>query len=245
VNVDAFARAVRTATGEGPLRILSCGRIEDMSKGVFWIPEILKHVRSLGVDTILTVAGDGPDLAELKRRIEAAGLSASTEFRGWVSRHGLPDLYASHDVALFPSRFEGLPLAVVEAMAAGCVPIATRIRGVTEFLIQNERTGALFPPGDVAGAARILAELSRDRTQLTEMQSACRASAASRFDSREQARAFCDIVAAVSKAPRSIQKPRSMEQWRIARGLRPAWWTSLPESWKNSLRVLRERIGAV
>jgi glycosyltransferase involved in cell wall biosynthesis len=231
--------------GNGPLRLLSCGRVEDISKGVFWLPKILKKARALGLDARLTVAGDGQDRAELERRVDSAGLRGVTEFRGWVQREDLPRLYAEHEVFLFPSRYEGLGVACIEAMAAGCVPVATRIRGVTDFVIENGRTGLLFPSGDTGTAARLLADVERDRGRLRRMRDACRAETAGRFGVRGQARAFADIVERVVAHPRRIKDPLPMEKWRIAQGLKPAWWTSLPEPVKNRLRVLRERAGVI
>lgn len=240
-----FSECARVDAAAEPLRILSCGRIEDISKGVFWLPPILKKARSHGLDARLTVAGNGSDRPELERRIHSAGLRDITHFRGWVEREDLPRLYAEHDVFLFTSRFEGLGLALVEAMAAGCVPLATRIRGVTDFIIEDGRTGLLFPSGDTGTAARLLADLARDRARLREMRDACRAATASRFGVREQARAFAEILERVIAQPRRIKAPSPIERWGIARGLRPAWWTSLPEPLKNGLRVLRERAGVI
>jgi len=240
-----FSECPRTDAGDGPLRVLSCGRIEDISKGVFWIPEIVKKAFARGLDMRLTVAGDGPDRAELQRRINSSGLRPITEFRGWVQREDLPRLYAEHDVFLFTSRFEGLGVALIEAMAAGCVPLATRIRGVTDFVIEDGRTGFLFPSGKTEAAARLLADVAANRGRLKEMQDACRAATAGRFGVREQARAFAEVVERVIAHPRRIKDPLPIEKWSIARGLRPAWWTSLPEPVKNGLRVLRERAGVI
>ncbi len=86
LNCDVFSERARADTIDGPLRVLSCGRIEDISKGVFWLPTILAKARANGADVRLTVAGDGPDRAELERRIGSAGLGGITKFRGWIER---------------------------------------------------------------------------------------------------------------------------------------------------------------
>ncbi len=240
-----FAAQERIDKEDGPLRILSCGRIEDISKGVFWIPEIVAKARALGANITLTVAGDGPDCAELEKRIGRLGLQEITRFRGWVRAEDVPRLFAEHDVFLFPSRFEGLGLALVEAMVAGCVPVATRIRGVTDFVVQDGQTGLLFPSGDVNTAARLLKRLGDDRKHLVELRKAGREKSSERFDIREQARIFAESLACVKAKPRRIKDPLPIEQWRIMRALKPAWWTGLPEPVKNHLRVMRERVGVV
>jgi glycosyltransferase involved in cell wall biosynthesis len=242
IECKEFLECSREDASDDRLRILSCGRIEDISKGVFWLPEILKKVRSRGLNVRMTIAGDGPDKSELERRFNSAGLRGITEFRGWVQREELPRLYADHDVFLFPSRFEGLPVGLVEAMAAGCVPVATRIRGVTDFIIEDGRTGLLFPSGDTEAAAHILADVASNPIRLMKMREACRSDAGARFQVRDQARAFASVVEKVVDRRQTIKAALPMNKWEILRGLRPAWWTSLPEPLKNSLRVLRERL---
>jgi len=245
VDSRRFAAQERDDKDGRPLRVLRCGRIEDMAKGVFWIPAIVAKSRALGVDVALTIAGDGPDRAELERRVQCSGLQAHTDFRGWVSREELPRVYAEHDVFLFPSRFEGLGLALVEAMAAGCVPVATRIRGVTDFVVKDGQTGFLFPPGDVGAAAHLLNRLGNNRKQLIAMRQACRENSFDRFDVREQARTVADSLARTVAEPRRVKDPLPIAQWNIMPSLRPAWWRRLPEPVKNHLRVIRERVGAV
>jgi hypothetical protein len=104
-------------------------------------------------------------------------------------------------------------------------------------VVEDGRTGLLFPSGDTGTAARLLADLARNRGRLRGMRDACRAATARRFGVREQARAFADIVERVIARPPRIKDPLPMERWNIARGLKPAWWTSL--------RVLRERVGVI
>jgi glycosyltransferase involved in cell wall biosynthesis len=245
VDCRAFLEEHRTDSETGPLRIISCGRIEDISKGIFWVPEIVAKARALRQDITLTIAGDGPDRLALEKRVDRHGLKSCTSFRGWVNPKDVPRLYAEHDVFLFPSRFEGLGLALVEAMAGGCVPIATRLRGVTDFVVQDGYTGYLFPSGDVSHAARLLIYVASDRKRLFAMRRAARATHLEKFDIRKQARTIAEILDQIQAKPRRIRKPLPLDEWRIARGLRPAWWTTLPEPLKNQLRVMRERVGIV
>lgn len=245
VDSKPFSQYQREDNDEGPLRLLSCGRLEDSSKGIFWLPEILRKARRRGVDARLTVAGDGPDRTELERRIDRAGLHRITQFVGWVPRERLPHLYAEHDVFVFPSRFEGLPLALVEAAAGGCVPLATQIRGVTDFVVDHGRTGLLFPSGKTDRAAQLMAGLFHDRLRLRSMRDACREEANRKFNIEDQARAFVQIVEGVIAHSSRPADPLSIEKWMLLPGLTPAWWTSLPEPMKNVLRELRERMGVL
>jgi glycosyltransferase involved in cell wall biosynthesis len=94
------------------------------------------------------VVGDGELRAELEGL--AAPLGDRFTFLGW--RDHVHQLLASFDVFAFPSRFEGLCLAVIEAQAAGVPVVATPVGGIRETVIHGE-TGWLVPPGDVDALA--------------------------------------------------------------------------------------------
>lgn len=242
VNLAAFS-GYASANSRRPLRILSLGRVEDISKGVMWLPGILRRTTDAGADVSLTIAGDGPDLEELKRRFQPLGLGERLRFMGRTSPDHVPSLMADHDVFLFPSRFEGLPLTLVEAMATGCVPIASRIHGVTDFVVEDGKTGLLFPVGDVRQAAGHLVRLAGDRVLLGRLRGAARESAFNRFGIERQGASYYSIIQRVLGTPRPLAEPLPLERWAIPRGLRPGWWFRLPEPAKNALRGMRERWG--
>jgi glycosyltransferase involved in cell wall biosynthesis len=109
-------------------------------------------------DAIFAIAGDGPDRAALEARAQALGIAPRVRFLG--PRDDIPELLAACDLFVLPSLFEGLPLSVLEAMAAGKPVAATRIPGTDEAVADGE-TGILVPPGDApALAAAIRAFLS-------------------------------------------------------------------------------------
>lgn len=94
-------------------------------------------------DVRFVVAGDGELRGELEQL--AAPLGERFEFLG--ERDDVPDLLASFDVFAFPSHFEGLCLAVIEAQAAGVPVVATPVGGIRETVVEGE-TGYLVPVGD-------------------------------------------------------------------------------------------------
>ena len=106
-------------------------------------------------DVRFVVVGDGPLHAELERR--AGGLPF--EFTG--AREDVPELLAGFDVFVFPSRFEGLCLAVIEAQAAGVPVVATPVGGIRETVVDGE-TGLLVPVGDRTGLAEAVGRLLDD-----------------------------------------------------------------------------------
>lgn len=96
-------------------------------------------------DALFVFAGDGPEREVLETQAHTRGMSERILFLG--QRDDIPELLASADLFVLPSLYEGLPLSVMEAMAAGTPVIATAIGGTDELVTPN-RTGLLVPPSD-------------------------------------------------------------------------------------------------
>ena len=94
-------------------------------------------------DVRFVVAGDG----ELRGQLEALAAPLGDRFEFLGERRDVPDLLASFEVFAFPSHFEGLCLAVIEAQAAGVPVVATPVGGIRETVVEGE-TGFLVPVGD-------------------------------------------------------------------------------------------------
>lgn len=102
-------------------------------------------------DATLLVAGDGPLLWDVARQVATTGLAGSVRLMG--HRSDLPDLMAASDLLVLPSRFEGLPLVALEAMAAGLPIVASDAPGNAEML-EHGRSGWLAPAGDAGAFAQ-------------------------------------------------------------------------------------------
>jgi glycosyltransferase involved in cell wall biosynthesis len=223
---------------DGPLRLIYLGRIEDTAKGVFWLPAILKR---LAPAVTLTVAGDGPDLPALRRR--CAPLGARVRFLGAVAPEQVPILLAHHDALLAPSRFEGFCLTLTEAMAAGCVPVASRIIGVTDDIIEHGENGFLFRIGDIDAAAWALMRLTVPERRRA-MAAAARATVRARFTIEGMAERYLGLVATLQKAPPPLAPPLDPSVWELPRGLRAGLRSRLPTPLKNFLRTAQGRFAA-
>jgi len=97
------------------LRLLFAGRLR-FYKGVHFA---LRGLKTAGVGAELAVFGDGPLRRPMQRLARQLGLGSQVEFHGWVPRDSLLKLYAEFDVFLFPSLHDGIPQALLEAMACG------------------------------------------------------------------------------------------------------------------------------
>jgi glycosyltransferase involved in cell wall biosynthesis len=219
--------------------VLFLSRVEDTAKGCFLLPKIISQVRSSGVDVQWQIAGDGPDLAELRRRCNG---SANVQFLGRIAYEHVPQVLAQADIYIFPSRYEGFGLSLVEAMAAGCVPVASAIRGVTDSIVDHDKTGCLFPIGDWQQAGEYVARLAREPARVRELSVAARESVSGRFSVATVAEQYVSLMNQVRANPRPLKAPLDVQRWRYPRGLRPGLRNYLPPCMKTRLRGLRESI---
>ncbi|MEO5511767.1 MAG: glycosyltransferase [Longimicrobiales bacterium] len=127
--------------------------------------------RSSATEAHLVIAGDGDDEAPLRAQARAAGIGNRVHFIGF--RTDLDAVLAITDVFVLPSRLEGMANVMLEAMAAGCLIVATDISGVREAIGSAEgrdHAGWIVPPDDAAAMA--LAITSAARTLLNETDAA-------------------------------------------------------------------------
>jgi glycosyltransferase involved in cell wall biosynthesis len=146
----------RTPGGAGPAMLLSVGRMRAPK-------DFLTLVRAMAAlepgSARLRIAGDGPDHAAVEAEVARLGLEGTVELLG--TRGDVPALLADADVFVLASDSEGLPMSVLEAMAARLAVVASAVGGVPE-LVRDGETGALVPPRDSAALARALAPLVSD-----------------------------------------------------------------------------------
>jgi len=112
--------------------------------------DVLVSAAPLVPEAMFIIAGEGPERAALEARAEALGVARRVRLLG--ARHDVAQLLAACDLFVLPSRFEGLPISVLEAMAAAKPVVATRIGGTDEAVVDGE-TGILVPPGDAGALA--------------------------------------------------------------------------------------------
>lgn len=136
----------------------------------------LALLRDRGLTPALYLAGAGSErlLRQARALAERLGLNAQVRFLGNVSN--LPERLAATQVFVLSTRWEGMPLALVEAMAAGCACVATDVVGVREVIDQG-RTGLLVPPGDATALADALQQVLLDPAMAARLGAAARAQA--------------------------------------------------------------------
>lgn len=120
----------------------------------------------------LAICGTGPERDRLEKLAYDFGVQDRVHFLGY--RHDVPELMASANCLAFPSMREGLPVSIMEAMAAGLPIIASSIRGIDPDLIQNQKNGLLLKSNSVEEMVQSISLLMNDRDLCSRLASQAR-----------------------------------------------------------------------
>jgi len=192
------------AAAAAPLRLTYIGRLAP-GKGLHETLEGLAAARNSGVDAELVIAGGGPEEARLRRWVREAGIESAVTFAGPSYGEDKARLLSQSDALVLASYSEGLPYALLEAMAAGVVPIVTPVGGVPDVLVEGEH-GFFVEVGSSEAVARAICTLARDRRAVARMSAACRKRIASAYSIDRVANDFTVLYSRLcaSRAPRAI-----------------------------------------
>lgn len=151
----------RLGIGENELALGCVARLEQQKGHRFLLEACaaLKQDAALGPRLRLLVVGDGRLRGDLETQARALGLASSASFLG--TRQDVPDILRALDIYVMPSLWEGLSIAMLEAMAAGLPIVISDVSGAAQALGDNEH-GVRVPPGDAAALADALRSLARD-----------------------------------------------------------------------------------
>jgi glycosyltransferase involved in cell wall biosynthesis len=181
---DASARDWSTA------QILSVGRLVHQ-KGLDLGLRALAQLQDLKWEW--SIAGDGPQVQSLLGLARELGVGDRVTFPGWQSRQDLAKWYHRSTLFLFPSRHEGMPNAVLEAMASGLPVVATRIAG-NEELVVDGFTGRLVNPEDVPSLRDGLREMLTDVQAREQMGRAARTRVEMEYSWMNTARQYAELL---------------------------------------------------
>jgi glycosyltransferase involved in cell wall biosynthesis len=210
----------------GPLRLAFVGRLEHGQKGVFDLPAIDAALQARQVAVTWAIIGGGPDAVELRRRWDGPHV----RWAGVLAHEHTLERLPEFDVFVLPTRAEGFPVALVEAMGAGLVPVVSRIPAGVPEVVDHGVTGFMPEVGDIAGFADAIAALAADPANLDAISAAARAAVATRFDPVQRTRDYQALFA----------------RWRELRRPRPAhvdvpYRTRLDQPWMPNLAVVAVR----
>ena len=195
VNVEEVGRGEDSRMGSGASQrvqtICTVGRLSRVKNH----SDLLVAVRELinkWPDLQLLVVGRGRLEGVLKQQVMELGLAQNVCFAGHLEN--LREVWPRVDVFVLPSLSEGLPLSLLEAMAAGVPVVATRVGGVGEA-IEDGKTGLLVPPGDRQALAEGIMKLLDDRTLARQMGKSAQETVVRRFSLTQMVQAYQGIYA--------------------------------------------------
>jgi glycosyltransferase involved in cell wall biosynthesis len=188
IDLEPYRRA-RTAAARAQARsliglaqdatvILFCGRLVPV-KRVDWLLQALAPLLAANPRLLLVVAGDGPERNRLETLSQTLGIAQRVRFQGWVEK--MADWYASADLVVIGSSWEGTPLAIIEAMASARAAVSTDVGGVRD-IVQHANTGLIVDMDDEGAFRRAVLQLVTDPAERDRMGSNA-AAASERFSS--------------------------------------------------------------
>jgi len=182
-DADALALRCRSTSGV----VLGTARRLIFLKGIEYLLDAAVVLQREFPSLRVEIAGSGPQRKALEQRVEELGLAGRVEFLGWVD--DLSSVMPRWDVFVLPSLEEGLPIAALDAMAAGLPVVASAVGGVPE-LIEDGKTGWLVPPRDVEALTSRIRLLLNNREQRLGMGAAAQARVRDHFSLAQMTEGF-------------------------------------------------------
>jgi glycosyltransferase involved in cell wall biosynthesis len=183
------------------LRVVAVGRLKAPKDFL----TLVRAVAALPPESCeLLIVGEGPDRARLETEIDRLGVAQRVRLAG--ERSDVPELLADADVFVLSSASEGMPISVLEAMAAGLPVVASRVGGLPE-LVPDGEAGLLVAPGDTEGLAEALRRLIADPQLRRRLGDAGHAQVRERFDLASFRRAHLELYSR-ELARRTLPAPR-------------------------------------
>jgi glycosyltransferase involved in cell wall biosynthesis len=200
VDTTAFRPAVvESREDSGRFGVACIGTLHEV-KGQSYLIDACRILAARGVDVECLLVGDGPDEPDLARRVADAGLGERVRFLGRLDQNEVRAVLARADAVAAPSvptsngRREGIPVALMEAMASGVPVVASRLSGIPE-LVEDGRSGLLVEPRDAGSLAAALQRLAEDHDLRRRLGAAGRVKVEQEFDLRQSARRLSERFA--------------------------------------------------
>lgn len=191
----------RQHSTEGPLKLLYVARLSKVDKRINDLPPLVTALIAKGVDFTLTVVGDGPDRTDLEREFASIRDAHRTvKILGQLENEKVLELLHEHDVFLLVSDAEGQPIALLEAMAAGLVPVVTDLPGMREVVADNVN-GFLVPVGDIRQFASAISILATNRHLLCDMGSVASQEVRETHSMQTATSRLADLLETVAELP--------------------------------------------
>ena len=197
---DVEPRTTCKATPRDRFVIGWLGRMVE-AKSLDVLLRAIAHLRTRLPSITVRLAGDGPETPKLRNLAVSLGIDDLVEFCGFVG--DTQDFFSTLDVFVLPSRQEGIPVSLLEALRAEVPVVASSVGGIPEVVI-NRRNGLLVPPDDIEALAAALDEIATDARLRSDLRAEGRATVSSQFSVRRLA---ADLISLYSDTLLSKQRP--------------------------------------
>jgi glycosyltransferase involved in cell wall biosynthesis len=185
----------------GPLRLVISARLQE-KKGVYDIPLIDTKLKESGVTAQWTIIGRGPEEERLKSMLLPRG---NFSFYSPIENCEVLALMQQQDIFILPSRLDGLPVALLEAMSVYCVPVISAFNEGIKRVV-TEDIGYVLPIGDIDAFAKVIVHLNNNRLELQERAKRARSSVMREYNIEEQAKKYFELFSRFRELKKPIRK---------------------------------------
>ena len=196
VDPEKYGQTPRTTFGK---HIVFVGRL-DAIKGVPLLLDAIAALRDRHPDMRVSIVGDGPHRTQLEAQAARLGLGEMAHFLGYRSQDEVAELLTDADMLVLPSFAEGVPVVLMEAMAARLPVIASQVAGVGE-LVEDGVSGHLIPAGDTQSLIARMDHLLSDPAVCAKMGATGREKVVADFDIYKEAAWLKALITAEDPAP--------------------------------------------
>ena len=175
---------------EGVIKIIFAARL-DKGKNPLLLFRADEILRKNGISVQWTIVGDG-ELANDCRQMAAE--SKNFSFTGTVSNLELHQLYLQHDIFIMPSKSEGLPVSLIEAMKTGLVPVISDIPGGVREIVKDGRNGLLCEFDNEKEFAASIEKLATDPIYYEDLAAHAKQTATGQFDPYKNSNHYFDLI---------------------------------------------------
>lgn len=192
-----------------PLNIVWLARLMH-HKGIHHIPLIDKILKENKVFVNWTIIGDGPEKKSLLKNV-----SSCNNFSFFTPKNfeAVSDLLEQQDIYILPSLLDGLPVAMIEAMSVGCVPVISEFNGGIKKIITSD-IGFVLPVNDNMSFVNTIIKIHLDRDLLEKLSDAARRKIHLEYDAQIQSRKYFDLFARYEEFRSHNIFPQPKYRWK-------------------------------
>jgi len=195
-----FNREKPAVPSRSPLQICYVGRFDTFQKRTQWLPEIMKKLASGPVPVEWHFYGDGPSRAPIEHEVGEIFPRVTARFHGWVSQSDLTRLLAQHDLFFLCSRWEGLPIAMVEAMLSGVACLVPDTCAGAGYALDSGG-GWLYTATSAQSCVEKLQTILSNRVGLSRAGLAAQAAASHKFVGEVPAKQTAECIDMITSLP--------------------------------------------